>query len=93
METEDLFLFPGALKPFSLLQHVCRIYYCRTVGAGVWGVEGGGAHCPHPQFLADQLTLSKSGGQITDKRTDAWFRPSCIYTQIFSPRKKLVFPP
>ena len=56
METEDLFLFPGALKPFSLLQHVCRIYYCRTVGAG--------GNCPHPQFLADQLTLSKSGGQI-----------------------------
>ena len=28
--------------------------------------------------------------QITDKRTDIWFQPSCIYTQIFSP-KKLVF--
>ena len=22
----------------------------------------------------------------TDKRTDVWFRPSCIYTQIFSPK-------
>ena len=30
--------------------------------------------------------------QPTDKRTDVWSRPSCIYTQIFSP-KKLVFPP
>ena len=23
----------------------------------------------------------------TDKRTDVWSRPSCIYTQIFSPKK------
>ena len=45
METEDLFLFPGALKPFSLLQHVCRIYYCRTVGEGGWG-----ALSPSPVF-------------------------------------------
>ena len=29
---------------------------------------------------------------ITDKRTDVWSRPSCIYTQIFSP-KKTGFPP
>ena len=45
METEDLFLFPGALKPFSLLQHVCRIYYCRTVGEVGWG-----ALSPSPVF-------------------------------------------
>ena len=45
METEDLFLFPGALKPFSLLQHVCRIYYCRTDGAG-----GLGGTVPIPSF-------------------------------------------
>ena len=24
---------------------------------------------------------------ITDKRTDVWSRPSCIYTQTFSPKK------
>ena len=23
----------------------------------------------------------------TDKRTDVWYQPSCIYTQIFSPKK------
>ena len=28
---------------------------------------------------------------VTDKRTDVWSRPSCIYTQIFSPKKRLVF--
>ena len=28
----------------------------------------------------------------TDKRTDVWFRPSCIYTQIFSPKKNWFFP-
>ena len=26
-------------------------------------------------------------GMTTDKRTDVWSRPSCIYTQIFSPKK------
>ena len=25
--------------------------------------------------------------RTTDKRTDVWSRPSCIYTQIFSPKK------
>ena len=35
--------------------------------------------------------LGQYGRQnITDKRTDVWSRPSCIYTQIFSP-KKVVF--
>ena len=33
-----------------------------------------------------------SSSSITDKRTDVWSRPSCIYTQIFSPKKKLFFP-
>ena len=28
----------------------------------------------------------------TDKRTDVWSRPSCIYTQIFSP-EKMIFSP
>ena len=27
----------------------------------------------------------------TDKRTDVWSRPSCIYTQIFSPTKNCYF--
>ena len=27
----------------------------------------------------------------TDKRTDVWFRPSCIYTQIFSPKNSVFF--
>ena len=27
----------------------------------------------------------------TDKRTDVWSRPSCIYTQIFSPKKNWFF--
>ena len=26
-------------------------------------------------------------GMTTDKRTDVWYRPSCIYTQTFSPKK------
>jgi hypothetical protein len=26
-----------------------------------------------------------------DKRTDVWSRPSCIYSQIFSPKKKKMF--
>ena len=25
--------------------------------------------------------------KFTDKRTDVWSRPSCIYTQILSPKK------
>ena len=29
---------------------------------------------------------------ITDKRTDVWSRPSCIYTQMFSPKKNWFFP-
>ena len=29
----------------------------------------------------------ESGGKITDKRTDVWSRPLCIYTQILSPKK------
>ena len=29
---------------------------------------------------------------ITDKRTDVWSRPSCIYTQIFTPKKNWFFP-
>ena len=29
----------------------------------------------------------------TDKRTDVWSRPSCIYTQISSPKKSWFFPP
>jgi hypothetical protein len=29
---------------------------------------------------------------VTDKRTDVWSRPSCIYTQIFSPKKTWFFP-
>ena len=28
----------------------------------------------------------------TDNRTDVWSRPSCIYTQIFSPKKNWFFP-
>ena len=28
----------------------------------------------------------------TDKRTDVWSRPSCIYTQIFSPKNNWFFP-
>ena len=28
----------------------------------------------------------------TDKRTDVWSWPSCIYTQIFSPKKNWFFP-
>ena len=36
-----------------------------------------------------KLVVEKSGVEmsITDKRTDVWSRPSCIYTQIFSPIK------
>ena len=30
--------------------------------------------------------------ESTDKRTDVWSRPSCIYTQIFSPKKNWFFP-
>ena len=30
---------------------------------------------------------------IADKRTDVWSRPSCIYNQIFSPKKTTVFSP
>ena len=40
----------------------------------------------------EKCSFSIGQGGTTDKRTDVWSRPSCIYTQIFSP-KKLVFPP
>ena len=36
--------------------------------------------------IADEIILPP-----IDKRTDVWSRPSCIYTQIFSPKKKLLF--
>ena len=29
--------------------------------------------------------------KCTDKRTDVWSQPSCIYTQIFSPKKNVFF--
>ena len=37
--------------------------------------------------LFDQASETCSTDPSTDKRTDVWFRPSCIYTQIFSPKK------
>ena len=43
-------------------------------------------------FDYETLFLTDRDIDITDKRTDVWSRPSCIYTQIFSP-KKTVFPP
>ena len=42
--------------------------------------------------LLDQASETCSTDPSTDKRTDVWSRPSCIYTQIFSP-KKTGFPP
>ena len=40
-------------------------------------------------ILGNLNSSSNSGtnGKITDKRRDVWSRPSCIYTQIFSPKK------
>jgi hypothetical protein len=32
-------------------------------------------------------TMENVSLRTTDKRTDFWSRPSCIYTQIFSPKK------
>jgi hypothetical protein len=32
------------------------------------------------------------GNTGTDKRTDVWSQPLCIYTQIFSPKKTWFFP-
>ena len=56
-----------------------------------FAVSGGGALWSELPIFVQKLSgpwwLS-----ATDKRTDVWSRPSCIYTQIFSP-KKLVFPP
>ena len=33
----------------------------------------------------------KRNTKYTDKRTDVWSRPSCIYTQVYSPKKPVFF--
>ena len=42
---------------------------------------------PHIAKLSRNISLS-----TTDKRTDVWSQPSCIYTQIFSPKKPVFSP-
>jgi hypothetical protein len=42
--------------------------------------------------ISTLLSFSNTGVLITDKRPDVWSRPSCIYTQIFSPKKNWFFP-
>ena len=47
---------------------------------------------PHHNSSRKYVPTSFHHPSITDKRTDVWSRPSCIYTQIFSHKKCFLTP-
>ena len=50
------------------------------------------SHSRFGHYFCSNLYGRAPRGPSTDKRTDICSRPSCIYTQIFSPKKNWVFP-
>ena len=58
---------------FSFMANKCYFQMWTFIAIGYWKI-----FCHLTQF---------GNVYLTDKRTDVWSRPSCIYTQIFSPKK------
>ena len=67
------------MKPCSELQRKQDIFVMKK-------------YCVHVSMVTTNHALcGDTYTYITDKRTDVWSRPSCIYTQIYSPKKKFFF--